>query len=156
MGRVYRNGFDGATVISEARVTGRAARGQWPGVVLMSELLRRLPHGWDTPVGPFGKMLSNGERQRVALARALLRNPLILILDESTSALSSRAEYELLTNLEAYYPRMTVLLVSHRPSAAEWADRVLHVEGGGVRVEDGGVIYRPALPGTLGSHRSFD
>src|SRR5207302_4429701 len=80
----------------------------------LKELLRRLPEGWDTPVGPRGNALSGGERQRVALARAVLQNPSILLLDESTSALDAPSERKVFMNLAEHFPDRTMVFVSHR------------------------------------------
>src|SRR5207245_3378820 len=75
----------------------------------MKELLRRLPQGWDTPVGQRGNTLSGGERQRVALARAVLQNPSILLLDESTSALDAPSEQQIFMNLAQHFPKQTIV-----------------------------------------------
>lgn len=92
-----------------------------------------LPHGLDTEVGDRGLMLSHGQRQRIALARALLLKPTLLILDEATNALDLENEEAILATVAAYSPRVTTLLISHRPSALKIADHVYVLEGGKVK-----------------------
>ena len=96
----------------------------------MKELLRRLPRGWDTPVGPRGNALSGGERQRVALARAVLQNPSILLLDESTSALDAPSERQIFMNLAQHFPKQTIVFVSHRIASLKWVDRIIVLNRG--------------------------
>ncbi len=96
----------------------------------LKELLRRLPEGWDTPVGPRGNALSGGERQRVALARAVLQNPSILLLDESTSALDAPSERKVFMNLAEHFPDRTMVFVSHRIAALKWVDRIIVLNRG--------------------------
>ena len=96
----------------------------------MKELLRRLPQGWDTPVGQRGNALSGGERQRVALARVVLQNPSVLLLDESTSALDGPSERRVFTNLAEHFPDRTIVFVSHRIAALKWVDRIVVLNRG--------------------------
>ena len=96
----------------------------------LEPLIERLPNGWDEPLGPRGNRLSGGERQRVALARALLQHPKILILDECTSALDSLTEERLLSELDRLLRGVTTIIISHRPMATLWADRVVHMDYG--------------------------
>ena len=96
----------------------------------MKELLRRLPQGWDTPVGQRGNTLSGGERQRVALARAVLQNPSILLLDESTSALDAPSERRIFMNLAQHFPKQTIVFVSHRIASLKWVDRIIVLNHG--------------------------
>lgn len=96
----------------------------------LEPLINRLPKGWDEPLGPRGNRLSGGERQRVALARALLQRPKILILDECTSALDAITEKKLMTELDGFLQNVTTVIISHRPFATNWADRVVHVDYG--------------------------
>jgi len=96
----------------------------------LEELLRRLPQGWDTPVGPRGNALSGGEKQRVALARAVLHKPSILLLDESTSALDAPSERRVFMNLARHFPSQTIVFVSHRIAALKWVDRIVVLNRG--------------------------
>ena len=113
----------------------------------LEELLRRLPKGWDTPLGPRGNALSGGERQRVALARAVLQRPSLLLLDESTSALDVPSERRIFASLAHYFSEETILFISHRISALKWVDRIVVLNQG--VVEDQGtheqLISRSAL-----------
>ncbi len=102
----------------------------------LDELLRRLPKGWDTPLGPRGNALSGGERQRVALARAVLQQPSLLLLDESTSALDAPSERRIFTSLARHFADQTIVFISHRISALKWVDRVVVLNQG--VVEDQG------------------
>jgi len=102
----------------------------------LEDLLRRLPQGWDTPLGPRGNALSGGERQRVALARAVLQRPSLLLLDESTSALDAPSERKIFTSLAHYFSSQTILFISHRISALKWVDRIVVLNQG--VVEDQG------------------
>ncbi len=85
----------------------------------------RLPLGCETPVGPRGGTLSGGERQRVAIARAVLQNPSVIVLDESTSALDAPSEQRVFRNLNRYFSKQTILVISHRISALTWVDRIV-------------------------------
>ncbi len=102
----------------------------------LEELLRRLPKGWDTPLGPRGNALSGGERQRVALARAVLQRPSLLLLDESTSALDAPSERRIFASLAHHFSNQTILFISHRISALKWVDRIVVLNRG--VVEDQG------------------
>ena len=96
----------------------------------LETVIRKLPNGWDEPLGPRGNRLSGGERQRVALARALLQRPKVLILDECTSALDAVTERQLLDALNVFLQNVTTIVISHRPFPTRWADRVIHLERG--------------------------
>ena len=101
-------------------------------------LFRELPQGYDTPIGRrFGSRdLSGGEWQRVAIARALARPASLLILDEPTSSLDARAEFELFSRFRELAAGRTTLLVSHRFSTLSMADRIIVMEDGRI-VEQG-------------------
>ncbi len=110
----------------------------------LTEIVEKLPCGWDTPLGPMGSGLSGGEKQRLAIARALLQERPILVLDEATSALDAPSEDRLLTRLEPWCADRIVIVVSHRLAVARWAERIIVLSHGEI-VEDGahGVLYRP-------------
>lgn len=99
----------------------------------LRNVISRLPNGWDEQLGPRGHRLSGGERQRVALARALLQRPRILILDECTSALDSVTEQLLFNSLDGFLQNVTTIVISHRPYALSWADRVVFMDFGSIR-----------------------
>jgi ATP-binding cassette subfamily B protein len=103
------------------------------------EFIARLPDGYDTDVRKRGGRLSAGQRQLVAFARAFLADPAVLILDEATSSLDVPSERLVQHALRTILVERTALIIAHRLSTVEIADRVLVLEGGRV-VEDG----RPA------------
>jgi subfamily B ATP-binding cassette protein MsbA len=93
-------------------------------------ITEKLPHGYDTLVGPSGSRLSGGQRQRIALARAILRNPEVLILDEATSQIDVESEQLIHNVLEEFTRNRTTLLITHRPSTIALADRVVVMDKG--------------------------
>ncbi|SEG56116.1 ATP-binding cassette, subfamily B [Nonomuraea solani] len=99
----------------------------------LDDLVARLPEGLDTAVGHRGVLLSGGERQRVAIARALLRKPRLLLLDEATSQLDAVNELRLREVIAEVAAETTVLVIAHRLSTVTNADRIVVMEGGGVR-----------------------
>jgi ATP-binding cassette, subfamily B, bacterial len=88
------------------------------------EFIRDLPDGYDTVIGEQGLTLSGGQRQRVALARALITDPRLLLLDDATSAVDPRIEAEIHATLHRVMAGRTTLLIAHRRSTLNLADRV--------------------------------
>ena len=108
----------------EVREAARSARAL--------EFIERLPLGFDTVIGERGAKLSGGERQRLAIARALLRNPPILLLDEATSSLDTESERLVQDALERLMRERTVLVIAHRLSTVQHADRILVMDRGAI------------------------
>ncbi|MGH9303151.1 MAG: ABC transporter ATP-binding protein, partial [Acidimicrobiales bacterium] len=96
----------------------------------------RLGAGYESDVGKAGSRLSAGQRQLVALARAFLANPAVLILDEASSALDAPMERLVQSALKTVLAGRTSLIIAHRLSTVEIADRVLVLDAGRI-VEDG-------------------
>jgi subfamily B ATP-binding cassette protein MsbA len=94
------------------------------------DFIQAMPDGLDTLVGENGMRLSGGQRQRIAIARAILKNAPILILDEATSALDSESERHVQAALDTLIANRTTLVVAHRLSTIERADRIVVLEGG--------------------------
>jgi len=89
------------------------------------EFILQLPQGYDTPVGERGVNLSGGQRQRLAIARAFVRNAPILVLDEATAALDSKAEAEVQAAIDRLTEHRTVICVAHRLSTLASMDRII-------------------------------
>ena len=96
------------------------------------EFITRLPKGYDTVIGEQGLTLSGGQRQRVALARALVSNPKILVLDDATSAIDPRLEAEIHAALHEIMRGRTTLVIAHRRSTLNLADRIVVLDQGQV------------------------
>ncbi len=94
--------------------------------------LKNFPDYIETPVGAKGVTLSGGQKQRIALARALLKNPKLLILDDSFSNLDFEMEKDLLKNLKKYYGKTTKIIISHRVSTILSADNIVVIENGAI------------------------
>ncbi|HET7710280.1 MAG TPA: type I secretion system permease/ATPase [Sphingomicrobium sp.] len=95
------------------------------------DLILKLPHGYDTRLGPLGHGLSAGQAQRVALARALYGDPAILILDEPNAFLDGEGEQALLSSIDAALKRKaSVILIAHRRSILQGATHLLVLDGG--------------------------
>jgi subfamily B ATP-binding cassette protein MsbA len=94
------------------------------------DFIRELPQGLDTLVGENGLLLSGGQRQRIAIARAILRNAPVLILDEATSALDAESEFHVQAGLEQLMRGRTTLVIAHRLSTVEKADRIIVLDEG--------------------------
>ena len=94
------------------------------------EFITELPHGYDTVIGEQGLTLSGGQRQRVALARALITDPRLLLLDDATSAVDPRLEAEIHATLHRVMRGRTTLLIAHRRSTLNLADRIAVLDNG--------------------------
>ena len=105
-------------------------------IAYLDDFISQLPDGVDTKVGERGLKLSGGEKQRVAIARAVLKNPKIMIFDEATSSLDSRAEQKILSAIESVRSNYTSVVIAHRLSTIVDADLILVLDKGKI-VEQG-------------------
>ncbi|OLD50922.1 MAG: ABC transporter [Actinobacteria bacterium 13_1_40CM_2_65_8] len=119
------------------------------------DFISALPHGYETDVRRRGVRLSSGQRQLVAFARAFLADPRVLILDEATSSLDLPSERLVQRALRTLLRDRTAVIIAHRLSTVEIADRVLVIDGGRV-VEDGPPSELRERSGRYGSlHRAW-
>ena len=96
------------------------------------EFVRRLPKGYDTPIGENGARLSGGERQRISIARALLKDAPIVLLDEATASLDVENETKVQEALSRLLAGKTVLVIAHRMRTVEAADKIVVLADGKV------------------------
>ena len=108
----------------EVRAAARAAN--------CDEFVRKLPMGYDTPIGENGARLSGGERQRISIARALLKDAPIVLLDEATASLDVENETKVQSALSRLLAGKTVLVIAHRMRTVAGADHIVVLENGRV------------------------
>ncbi|HZP30077.1 MAG TPA: ABC transporter ATP-binding protein [Acidimicrobiia bacterium] len=99
------------------------------------DFITALPDGYDTVVGERGLTLSGGQRQRVAIARALVTDPAVLVLDDATSSVDTRTEEQIHATLREVMAGRTTIVVAHRRSTLQLAQRIVLVDGGQVAAE---------------------
>ena len=97
----------------------------------VSEIVERLPLGWDTPVGEGGRALSGGERQRVSIARALLKAAPIVLFDEATSALDPENESRITDAMDALRYNATLIVIAHKLDTITAADQIIVLDHSG-------------------------
>lgn len=96
------------------------------------EFIEKLPEGFNTQLGEHGVKLSGGQRQRLAIARAILKNAPILVMDEATSALDNESERFIQQAMDGLRGQMTIIVIAHRLSTVEQADRIFVIDEGQV------------------------
>ena len=114
---------------TDEQIRAAAAMAEADGFVMA------LPDGYDSIVGERGLTLSGGQRQRIALARAFLADPPVLVLDDATSAIDPRVEARIIATLRATREGRSTLIVAHRRSTLDLADRIVVLEHGRVAAE---------------------
>jgi ATP-binding cassette subfamily B protein len=105
-------------------------------IAAVHDNILEFPKGYETMVGERGITLSGGQRQRAAIARALAIDPKVLILDDALSAVDTHTEEQILRGLRQVMRERTTLLISHRISTVQNADRIIVLERGEI-VEEG-------------------
>ena len=118
----------------------------------VTEIVQRLPRGWETSVGEGGRALSGGERQRVSIARALLKKAPIVLLDEATSALDPENETNIVTAVDKLRENATVLVIAHKLDTIRKADTIVQFQADGT-IEDIGTHSELFERG--GTYRAF-
>ena len=118
----------------------------------VTEIVDRLPHGWDTRVGEGGRALSGGERQRVSIARALLKRAPIVLLDEATSALDAENEANIVAAMQELRRTSTLIVIAHKLETIAAADQVIVLDDAGCIAQRG---HHHELVAVEGPYRRF-
>ncbi|MBU3075247.1 ABC transporter ATP-binding protein/permease [Clostridium estertheticum] len=100
------------------------------GIAGADDFINKMEEGYDTIVGERGVGLSGGQKQRISLARALLKNPSIIILDDTTSSLDIQTENNIRHSLDKYFKDKTTFIIAHRISSVKNADMILVLNNG--------------------------
>ncbi len=131
---------DGDDAMDKVRLAASEAQ-------VLDEALQ-LPEGFETVVGERGVQLSGGQKQRIALARALIREPVVLVLDDPLSAVDAKTESAILDAIDRQAAKRTVVLITHRVAAAARCDQVIVLDEGKIiergtheTLVDGGGLY---------------
>jgi ABC-type bacteriocin/lantibiotic exporter with double-glycine peptidase domain len=104
-------------------------------LVELSKWLKSLDNIWHTQINSLGTNLSGGQKQRIGIARALYSSPKILFLDESTSALDSKTEQEIVKNILMKMKSLTRIVIAHRLSTIKDADRIIYMQNGKIAAQ---------------------
>ncbi|EQB73440.1 MAG: hypothetical protein AMDU4_FER2C00073G0086 [Ferroplasma sp. Type II] len=99
---------------------------------MLDDFIDSLPSGYDTPVGERGITLSGGQKQRMAIARVIIRNPQIIIFDDSTSNLDADTETKFLSTIEGFISGKTTIIISHKLSSVMLAEKAYVLEKGAI------------------------
>ncbi len=94
----------------------------------LDKIVKDLPKGLDTIVGPSGKLLSGGQAQRLSISRALYQDREVLIFDEATNALDEETENQILRNILKLKKTKTIILISHNKKIFEICDQILDLK----------------------------
>jgi ATP-binding cassette subfamily B protein len=139
IGYVPQDGFLFSATITENIALGiamddttKAKAEEYAKLSSVYDNIAAFEQGFDTMIGERGVRLSGGQKQRLAIARALIKEPTILILDDSVSAVDTKTEEEILANLKELRHNKTTLIIAHRISTIKHADRIIVVDEGRV------------------------
>jgi ATP-binding cassette, subfamily B, multidrug efflux pump len=97
------------------------------------ENIKGFPAGFETKIGERGITLSGGQKQRLSIARAIVRNPQILILDDSHSAVDTKTENSILQAMKRIMQNRTTIIISHRVSSAKLANKIIVLDDGEIK-----------------------
>lgn len=100
------------------------------------DFIESLPEKFDTKISPGGSNVSGGQKQRLCIARTLLKNPKVLILDDSTSAVDTKTDSMIRESLKNYMPQVTKIVIAQRISSIENADRIIVLDDGKINAFD--------------------
>jgi ABC-type multidrug transport system fused ATPase/permease subunit len=112
----------------------------------LEKFIEQLPAKLETQIGENGAKLSGGQRQRIGIARAVFSNPSLIILDEATSALDDATQLEVTNQLESLQSGRTLIVVAHRISTIQNADRIIYIDGGKILADGSFKEVEKAIP----------